>query len=214
MVERRPERALQIAEARLASERAENPGNALGVPRLSFVRAEALAALGRHDDAGRAIHVARDEAAHQSARPILWRIEAALGQLHRHQRRRLEARKAFDAARAIANELLAKIPDDDLRVHFQAGLDALIPEAPAPSRARAAKEASGGLTKRERDVAQLVALGKANRAIGRELGIGERTVEGYVAAALAKLGFTSRTQLAAWAVEKGITKPPTSRSAR
>jgi DNA-binding NarL/FixJ family response regulator len=85
---------------------------------------------------------------------------------------------------------------------------------PAPSPARVAKEASGGLTRRERDVAELIAQGKANRAIARELGIGERTVEGYVASALAKLGFASRTQLATWAVEKGITRPSTSRSGR
>jgi DNA-binding NarL/FixJ family response regulator len=85
---------------------------------------------------------------------------------------------------------------------------------PPPSPDRSAQAALGGLTRRERDVAALVAHGKANRAIGRELGIGERTVEGYVASALGKLGFTSRTQLAAWAVDKGITRPPSSRSTR
>ena len=53
-------------------------------------------------------------------------------------------------------------------------------------------------------VAELVARGKPNRAIARHLGIGERTVEGYVAGALGKLGFTSRTQLAAWAVAVGM----------
>jgi DNA-binding NarL/FixJ family response regulator len=31
----------------------------------------------------------------------------------------------------------------------------------------------------------------------------------YVPNALPKLGFASRTQLAAWAVEKGLTRPPT-----
>ena len=77
-----------------------------------------------------------------------------------------------------------------------------------------AKAAFGGLTRRERDVAELVAHGKANRAIARELGIGERTVEGYVAGALAKLGFESRSQLAAWTVEKVITRPPAPRSTR
>ena len=61
-------------------------------------------------------------------------------------------------------------------------------------------------------MAELVAQGKANRVIAKELGIGERTVEGYVASALAKLDFTSRAQLAAWAVEKGIVR--TSRSSR
>jgi non-specific serine/threonine protein kinase len=67
------------------------------------------------------------------------------------------------------------------------------------------------LTRRERDVAELVAQGRANRVIARTLGIGERTVEGYVASALAKLDFTSRTQLAAWAVERGLTRPVSKR---
>jgi len=129
----------------------------------------------------------------------------AFGHIHRLQRRRLEARRAFDAARAIADELAAKVPDDDLRARFQEGLDVLIPSAPAPSPDRVAKAAFGGLTRRERDVAELVAHGKSNKAIARDLGIGERTVEGYVASALAKLGFGSRAQLAAWAVEKGIS---------
>jgi DNA-binding CsgD family transcriptional regulator len=212
LIEKRPEVAVQIVDARLTAERAANPGSTLGVPRLGLVRAEALAALGRLDEAQLALGVARDEATNQRARPLLWMIEAAAGRIHRQQRKRLEARRAFDAARTIADELSAKIPDADLRARFESGLDGLIPAVPAPTSARAAKEASGGLTKRERDVAQLVAQGKANRAIGRELGIGERTVEGYVAAALAKLGFTSRAQLAAWAVEKGLTRPPTSRN--
>jgi DNA-binding NarL/FixJ family response regulator len=145
---------------------------------------------------------------------MLWKIETAIGHLHRSQRRRLEARRAFDAARAIADELEATIPDDELRARFREGLDRVIPSVPAPSPQRVAKAAFGGLTRRERDVAELIAHGKANRAIARELGIGERTVEGYVAGALAKLGFESRSQLAAWTVEKGITRPPAPRSTR
>jgi DNA-binding NarL/FixJ family response regulator len=135
---------------------------------------------------------------------MLWRTEAAFGNLHRAQRQRLEARKAFDNARTIADELATQIADDQLRGRFLSGLASLVPSGPQPSAERVAKDALGGLTKRERDVAELVAQGKANRAIARELGIGERTVEGYVTSALAKLDLTSRTQLAAWAIEKGV----------
>ena len=142
---------------------------------------------------------------------MLWRIEAAAGHVHRLQRRRLEARRSFDAARAIAEELAAKVPDDALRRRFREGLDALIPSVASPTAGRLAKAAFGGLTRRERDVAQLIAQGKANKVIARELGIGERTVEGYVASALAKLDFVSRTQLAAWAVEKGMSRATASR---
>jgi DNA-binding CsgD family transcriptional regulator len=210
----RPDAALAIVDARLASEHAADPDGTLGVPRLSLLRADALVALGRHEQAELALEMARREATEQGARPLLWRVEAAIGHLHRLRKRRLEARRSFDAARAIADEMAEKIPDDELRARFREGLDALIPSAPAQSPGRIAKAESGGLTRRERDVAELVAQGKANRAIARELGIGERTVEGYVASALGKLGFASRTQLAAWAVEKGITRPPAQRSPR
>ena len=142
------------------------------------------------------------------------RIEAAAGHLHRLQRRRVEARRSFDAARAIADELAARIPDDTLRSRFLDGVAEAVPAAPSPSPSRAAKAAFGGLTRRERDVAVLIAQGKANKVIAHALGVGERTVEGHVASALAKLGFGSRTQLAAWAVEKGMFHPPAPHSAR
>jgi DNA-binding CsgD family transcriptional regulator len=198
------EEALAIVDARLAMEHASNPGSRLGVPRLTLLRAEALTLLNRLDEATAALDVAREEATHQGARPMLWRIEAAVGRVHRLRRERLEARRAFDRARAIAAEHEAAVPDDDLRERFAEGLEELVPAGPAPSAARLAKDAFGGLTRRERDVVQLVARGKANKAIAYDLGISERTVEGYVASALGKLGFESRTQLAAWAVGSGL----------
>ena len=98
------------------------------------------------------------------------------------------------------------------RAQFLDGVDVSFPPPPAPtSQARKAKDAFGGLTRRERDVARLVAQGKTNRAIAHDLGIGERTVEGYVASALAKLGFGSRAQLAAWTVEKAVSTAPAPR---
>ncbi len=53
------------------------------------------------------------------------------------------------------------------------------------------------LTEREREVSALVASGKSNRAIATELTLSERTVESHVASILAKLGVTSRAELAA-----------------
>ncbi|MFC7451155.1 protein kinase domain-containing protein [Rhodococcus daqingensis] len=58
------------------------------------------------------------------------------------------------------------------------------------------------LTKRERQVADLVAEGLTNKAIASHLVISQRTVEGHVEHVLAKLGFTSRAQIAAWVVEQ------------
>jgi DNA-binding CsgD family transcriptional regulator len=51
------------------------------------------------------------------------------------------------------------------------------------------------LTKREREVAELVARGRSAREIASQLHIGRRTVETHVARAYAKLGVTSRVDL-------------------
>jgi predicted ATPase/DNA-binding CsgD family transcriptional regulator len=53
------------------------------------------------------------------------------------------------------------------------------------------------LTAREREIALLVAQGKSNKQIASHLVISPRTAEGHVQSVLAKLGFTSRTQIAA-----------------
>lgn len=56
----------------------------------------------------------------------------------------------------------------------------------------------GGLSARESEVAGLVAEGLSNRQIAARLVISERTAENHVAHILTKLGFTSRSQIAAW----------------
>lgn len=57
-----------------------------------------------------------------------------------------------------------------------------------------------GLTRREREVARLIAEGQSNREIASALVITERTVEGHVSSILGKLDLHSRTQIAAWVV--------------
>ena len=54
------------------------------------------------------------------------------------------------------------------------------------------------LTKRELEIAALIAEGLSNRAVAEHLVISPRTVDGHVERILAKLGFGSRTQIAAW----------------
>lgn len=65
---------------------------------------------------------------------------------------------------------------------------------PAP---RAA--AKSPLTAREQEVTALVAQGLTNREIAEQLVIAPRTAEAHVEHILAKLGFTSRAQIRAWA---------------
>lgn len=57
------------------------------------------------------------------------------------------------------------------------------------------------LTKRERQIAELIAQGLTNKQIAAKLVISQRTAEGHAEHILTKLGFTSRTQIAAWVQE-------------
>src|SRR5579864_7540286 len=57
------------------------------------------------------------------------------------------------------------------------------------------------LSRREREIAGLVAEGLTNREIARRLFISERTAEGHVEQIRNKLGFTSRSQVASWATQ-------------
>jgi NarL family two-component system response regulator LiaR len=60
------------------------------------------------------------------------------------------------------------------------------------------------LTRREREVLELIALGHSNKRIALELGIAEKTVKTHVGHLLAKLGVADRTQAAVLAVERGL----------
>ena len=68
------------------------------------------------------------------------------------------------------------------------------PSAAEPVRAGAGIE----LSRREREVAQLVARGLSNREIAQRLYLSERTVDNHVSHILDKLGFDSRVQIATW----------------
>jgi DNA-binding NarL/FixJ family response regulator/signal transduction histidine kinase len=65
------------------------------------------------------------------------------------------------------------------------------------------------LTRRERDVLELIARGQSNKRIAFELGISEKTVKTHVGHLLAKLGVSDRTQAALMAVEEGLVSPRT-----
>ena len=67
------------------------------------------------------------------------------------------------------------------------------------------------LTPREQEIATLIADGYSNRAIADELVISPATAARHVANILAKLGFTSRAQIAAWAAGNGSIQPAATR---
>jgi predicted ATPase/class 3 adenylate cyclase/DNA-binding CsgD family transcriptional regulator len=85
---------------------------------------------------------------------------------------------------------------------------AMAPREPAPSRAtregRTAGKPEALLTAREREVAAQIARGHTNREISALLMVAEKTAEAHVQHILDKLGFHSRSQIAAWAVEHGL----------
>ncbi|MDI9954232.1 protein kinase [Rhodococcus sp. IEGM 1305] len=83
------------------------------------------------------------------------------------------------------------------------GFDAAIAYALGERLPDATSDTSVKLTKRERQVAELIAAeGLTNRAIAARLVISPRTAQGHVEHVLTKLGFTSRAQIAAWVVEQ------------
>ncbi len=142
----------------------------------------------------------------RGARPIMLRLCLKLGQIDRVQNRHAEADQEFALARQLIDELAAEIPDPALRGNFLTQALALFPTSRSISARQEEKRKFGGLTERERQVAAFIAQGKSNREIADALFVGERTIETHVSNILSKLGFDARTQIAAWAADKGLAK--------
>jgi predicted ATPase/DNA-binding CsgD family transcriptional regulator len=70
----------------------------------------------------------------------------------------------------------------------------------------AAGPVTAQLTRRETEIAQLIAAGLSNKEIAARLVIAQRTAEGHVEHILAKLGFNSRSQVAAWVAQTRSTE--------
>ncbi|WP_283095489.1 helix-turn-helix transcriptional regulator, partial [Nocardioides alcanivorans] len=101
------------------------------------------------------------------------------------------AREHVDRARITAAELGA-----------QPLLDALQTMGASPARGQGSDEA---LTPRESEILTLVAAGRSNGEIGRQLFISTKTVSVHVSNILRKLGASGRTEAAAIARRRGIT---------
>jgi non-specific serine/threonine protein kinase len=75
-----------------------------------------------------------------------------------------------------------------------------------PEPAAAPSSGQMPLSKREREVVELIGRGLSNREIGEVLVVTERTAEAHVTHVLQKLGLRSRAQVAIWAVERGLIR--------
>jgi DNA-binding NarL/FixJ family response regulator len=62
------------------------------------------------------------------------------------------------------------------------------------------------LTAREREVLMLIAEGATNKEIAAKLVVSENTARNHVSHILSKLGFSRRSEAAAYAAKKGLTK--------
>ncbi|NJN99129.1 MAG: response regulator transcription factor [Anaerolineales bacterium] len=68
------------------------------------------------------------------------------------------------------------------------------------------------LSKREKEVLQLVARGVSNKEIAHTLQLSKGTVKIHVSNILAKLHMASRTEAAAWAIQAGLLTDETNPS--
>jgi predicted ATPase/DNA-binding CsgD family transcriptional regulator len=106
-------------------------------------------------------------------------------------------------AMALAAPRAATVPSQRTAADDQADLSAA-PAAPATLSGTLPGPVTppSTLTPREREIAALIARGLSNKGIADELVISPATVARHVTNILSKLGFTSRAQIAAWAVNQ------------
>ncbi|GAC1422619.1 MAG: hypothetical protein NVSMB54_02210 [Ktedonobacteraceae bacterium] len=197
--------ALSIAEHLLVS--APGAAHQQPIPHLLALKGEALLALKRLEQASEALEEAKRGAEQRQAPSILWRIHRSLGHVYHLLKREEQAQREWSAARDLIAKLAATIEETALREHFLRTTLASLPQGRPLSQEAVTSGMYGGLSAREREVAMLVAQGKSNREIAASLVVSERTAEVHVSNILGKLGFTTRVQIAAWVVEKGLTTP-------
>lgn len=202
---RKPDMALSIADRLLLSVpgAGEKPQP---IPWLLKLRGEALGNLSRREEALQMLEEARQGAIARQEQPLLWQLHLALGRQHRQLKQAEQAQGHFLLARQAIADLADTIDDSYLQEQFSRAALAMLPREKPLTASRAAKSAFGGLTEREREVAAFIAQGKSNREIAEELIVTKRTVETHINNILYKLDYTSRAQIIAWAIEKGLTK--------
>jgi ATP/maltotriose-dependent transcriptional regulator MalT len=152
--------------------------------------------LGRHDDAVAHFHDALAMNGRMGARPlvVLTRLDWADALHGRGQPGDLA--RADRLVRQAAAE--ARRLDMPGAVRRAAGL---------LTRLGQAQRAASPLSPREREVVDLVAAGLSNRDIAARFTLSERTVETHVRNILRKLDLSTRTQVAAWAMQWQLHDP-------
>jgi predicted ATPase/DNA-binding CsgD family transcriptional regulator len=162
-------------------------GDRLGMARSVEVLAWIAAARQQYDRAARLLGVAQP----------LWRITGGKFFAHVHDRadrcRADTMRELGEAFGAAFDDGTRKDPDDGIA--FALGAQVTRPGSSS------SLDGPVRLTRREQQIAELVAEGLSNRDIAGRLVVSQRTAEAHVEHILTKLGFGSRAQIAAWVVE-------------
>ena len=112
-----PALALDIVERLIASAPGLLPDGVLTFPWK--LKGEALAALGRRDEAVSLLRAALENAQASGERFLLWRIRVSLGKLYCTMKNcQVEAEHEISTARELVQELAGTLPDKVLKDHF------------------------------------------------------------------------------------------------
>jgi DNA-binding NarL/FixJ family response regulator len=177
------------------------PEGADGDPpaRLDHLAAEALAQLRRLDEATEALIRADRQTRRHGMRLLLRHVLATRATVCARQGDREAARRWCDEAWAMANEAAEGL-EPDLTAALRADMERRTAAVPRTEGTGASGPAV--LTRREREVAEVLARGLTNQQVADELFISVRTAETHVKHILAKLGFRSRAQIARWVTDQ------------
>lgn len=186
-----------LVSARAGADELGEIADLIGAPYLGAVAASATGAVllaeGDARSALRALRVAGAAWRELDAPYETARVRALLGLACRALDDPASSALELDGARRVFEQMGAR-PDLDR-------LDALLGQSYGGT--------PGGLTARQVEVLRLVATGKTNRAIARELGLSEKTVARHVHDALTKIGVPSRAAATAYAYEHGLIQART-----
>jgi len=104
---------------------------------------------------------------------------------------------------ALGEGAFTEAYDQGLGLTYEHALaEALDQRQPATTNSSPARHSPSPLTRREQQIAQLVARGLRNKEIAAELVISQRTAETHVDHILVKLGFNSRGEIATWLAQQ------------
>ncbi|NBE99801.1 tetratricopeptide repeat protein [Nonomuraea sp. KC401] len=110
-----------------------------------------------------------------------------------------------DTRQALGEDTYSAAVRRGARMPLDEALAYILQEEPLTGRGKG-RQRLDRLTRRESEIAHLVARGLTNKEIGACLVISQRTAEGHIEHILTKLGFSSRSQIAAWAGEQARTQ--------